>query len=154
MKTKEKIKISSDLGCCRSFAVKISAIGLVSLQTHPAEGSGAVAPRHGVAQDTGQPELLTVHVSPHYVISRGGSDVTLQFGPNTVRLSVACYQPGLLYGPPGDGASHGHGGQYGPVAITGSGSGRQAVRLEINFDLILNSVPGTSPVAHGHVYPQ
>ena len=148
---KKKIKSRSDLGSLGSFTVKIRSIILVSLETHPAQGSGAVAPCPSVAQDTGQPELLTVHISPHNVMTWWSSDVTLQLGANPVRLSVTRCQPSLLHRPPGDGAGHGHRGQDGPVAITGSCSGRQPVRLKVNLDLILNSVPGTPPVAHGHV---
>ena len=116
--TRRKIKISSDLGSLGCFTVEIRPLVLVSLETHPAQGRGAVTPGPGVPQETGQPQLLTVHVRPHNVMAWRGSDVTFQLGADPVRLGVTRCQPGPLHSPPSDGAGHGHGGQDGSVALT------------------------------------
>ena len=71
----ETIKNSSHLSCRGRLAVEVRAVRLVTLQTHPAEGSGAV-PGTGVPQDAGQPQLLAVHVRPHEVVTRRRPEAT------------------------------------------------------------------------------
>merc|ERR1719270_1003221 len=109
--------VTRDLSSRGCLTVEVSSLGLVPLETHPPKRSGSMIPHLSISQDTGQPQFLTVNIGSNKMISRRSPDVALQLGPNPVHLGVAGGQPGLLHGPPGDGAGHNQAGDDDSIIV-------------------------------------